>query len=128
MSHEVSQFNSEQNSIALNNASITGGGKMRIGLHFGALTESVSKQLSEQFNTPIDLPEFDKDAEALVRIYIRGIISDSENTKARKRLIKKITAYLNAHPPTVGGGVQDEYKIPKAKKKAQNTAQAEKEG
>ena len=28
MSHEVSQFNSEQNSIALNNASITGGGKM----------------------------------------------------------------------------------------------------
>ena len=81
---------------------------MRIGLHFGALTESVSKQLSEQFNTPIDLPEFDKDAEALVRIYIRGIISDSENTKARKRLIKKITAYLNAHPPTVVGGVQDE--------------------
>jgi len=29
MSHEVSQFNSEQNSIALNNASITGGGKMK---------------------------------------------------------------------------------------------------
>ena len=28
MSHEVSQFNSEQNSIALNNASITGVGKM----------------------------------------------------------------------------------------------------
>ena len=71
---------------------------MRLELHFGALTDPVSKQLSEQFKTPIDLPQFDKDADALVRVYVRGIISDSENKKARQRLMKKITAYLTAHP------------------------------
>ncbi len=72
---------------------------MKLKLYFGALTESVSKQLQKQFNNPdFSLPEFDKDAEALVRVYVRGIISDSENEKARKRLMKKITNYLNTHP------------------------------
>ena len=73
---------------------------MKLELYFGALTESVSEQLKKQFNNPnLDLPMFDEDAEALVRVYVRGIISDSENQKARKRLMKKIVSYLNTHPP-----------------------------
>ena len=72
---------------------------MELELEFGALTESVSKQVSEQFSSQISLPSFDEDAKALVRVYIRGLISDSENKRARQRLMKKITAYLIAHPP-----------------------------
>ena len=72
---------------------------MELKLYFGVLTESVSEQLQKQFNNPnISLPEFDKDAKSLVRVYVRGIISDSENHKAQKRLIKKIVNYLTAHP------------------------------
>ena len=75
---------------------------MRLELYFGALTDSVSEQLRKQFNNPnMDLAMFDEDAKALVRVYVRGIISDSENQRARKRLMKKITSYLNTHPPTV---------------------------
>lgn len=80
---------------------------MKLSLVFGALAESVSKQIQEQFNDPtIELPHFDKDAEALTRGYVRGLISDSEIHKARKRLMKKITSYLNTHPVTAREAVE----------------------
>jgi len=80
-------------------------------LRFGALTKSVSEQLQEQFGDPnISLPEFDKDAEAIVRVYVRGIILDSESRKARKRLMKKIANYLNTHPLTNRENGQRQFK------------------
>ena len=72
---------------------------MKLELRFGAMTESVSEQVQRQYNEPtVDLPEFDKDADAITRVYVRGIITDAEAGKARQRLMKKITRYLNAHP------------------------------
>jgi len=71
---------------------------MELGLYFGALTDSVSKQISDQYHTKVSLPEFDKDADAVVRLHVRGIISDGEIKRVRQRLMKKITSYLNAHP------------------------------
>ena len=53
MSHEVSQFNSEQNSIALNNASITGGGKMSDKHTPGKLVTSGCAIYSEENQLPI---------------------------------------------------------------------------
>ncbi len=72
---------------------------MQLSLVFGALAKTVSQQVQEQFgDLAIDLPHFDEDAEALTRAYIRGLLTDSEIYKARKRLMKKITSYLNTHP------------------------------
>ena len=71
---------------------------MELKLCFGVLTKSVSKQIGELFGVEISLPDFDKDANAIVRVYTRGLITDAEVHKTRKRLMKKIAAYLKAHP------------------------------
>lgn len=70
---------------------------MEIGIHFGALAPSVSEQVQKQLNyTDAKLLEFDKDANALVRVYMSGIITDGENRKARQRLMKQVTRHLNS--------------------------------
>lgn len=69
---------------------------IQLGLYFGALCPSISEQIKEQLNYADDVMlEFDKDADAITRLYGGGIITDSEKTKAHKRLTKQITKYLN---------------------------------
>lgn len=68
---------------------------MKLYLHFGALTKSVSEQIKEQLNyTDKNLEQFDKDADALVRVHVRSIITDGDVAKARIRLNKAIAKYL----------------------------------
>ena len=59
-----------------------------LGLSFGAMAPKPSQQVPG-----ID-PHFDKDADAITRLLVRGIITPSEAHKARKRLIKSIAREL----------------------------------
>lgn len=59
-----------------------------IGLHFGALAPRPSKQVNLETN---DAAHFDKDADAIDRLYLRGILTTSETQRARQRLVNQIT-------------------------------------
>ena len=64
----------------------------------GALASPITEQLKE-FNLSDDkiariLP-FDFDANAIIRLHIRGIITDAEYNNVSKRLVKKIIQILN---------------------------------
>lgn len=53
-------------------------------IRMGALAPKLSEQIP-------GLPEhFDRDADAITRLKIRGLLTDAEGDKARKRLIKAI--------------------------------------
>jgi hypothetical protein len=57
-------------------------------LKLGIFCTKPSEQISE-------LPKiFDRDADEISRLYVRGIISEGETRKARIRLVKKIEKYL----------------------------------
>jgi hypothetical protein len=57
-------------------------------LSFGALVDPIEKQVPE---LPKDAAKiFQKDMESIIRLYIHGILSDSERERAYTRLAKKI--------------------------------------
>lgn len=71
--------------------------RITLNLHFGALHPNISEQIKEQLNyTDNTILEFDKDANAITRLYLGGVSTDSEKRKACKRLMKQITKYLNS--------------------------------
>jgi hypothetical protein len=64
----------------------------KIGIRFGALCDSISKQVKDQ---GLKIPKnsaahFQKDADAIIRLKFRGIISEGEANSAMIRLVKKI--------------------------------------
>lgn len=64
-----------------------------IALSFGPL----SKPLKEQLNGLGDVSYLDQaqlDADAISRLYLRGILTDNEAKKARKRLLGAIRASM----------------------------------
>jgi len=63
-----------------------------IGIHFGALCPSIAEQLIEQgvVTIPDDINHFQEDADAVTRLVIRGLITDSQASAARRKLLKKI--------------------------------------
>lgn len=62
---------------------------MKRNITLGAMAEPLSEQLAGIIH-PNFVEQFDKDASAISRLYIRGMITDAESNKARKRLMKKI--------------------------------------
>ena len=64
---------------------------MSIKIYFGALCEPVAEQLG--INEHIAEP-WQKDADAITRLVVRGLLTDSETHRARKRLIKMMGAAL----------------------------------
>ena len=57
-------------------------------IHMGALSPKLSDQIP-------GLPDhFDRDADAITRLKVRGLMTDSEGDKARKRLVKAIEKHL----------------------------------
>jgi hypothetical protein len=61
---------------------------LKMKLKLGIFCTKPSEQISE-------LPKiFDRDADEISRLYVRGIISEGETRKARIRLVKKIEKYL----------------------------------
>lgn len=65
---------------------------MKIAL--GALSPSLTEQLDGMIDEK-EIAVLDLDADAITRLYIRGYISSSQATTARKRLIKKIDKELS---------------------------------
>lgn len=63
----------------------------------GALAEPLEKQLAEQhlkFGTARDAELCQRLADSLVRVYIGGLVPESVLTKARQKLIKKISSRI----------------------------------
>jgi hypothetical protein len=63
---------------------------MNIEIHFGALAPRLSKQDAGAYIKKKTLSHLQRDADALVRLHLRGVLSDSEVEKARRRLMNKI--------------------------------------
>lgn len=61
----------------------------QLTLSFGAMAPKPSQQIHGLS------PHFDKDADAITRLLIRGIITPSEADKARKRLVKEIAKEIS---------------------------------
>ncbi len=72
--------------------------KRTFGLVMGALATLLPEQLQEQGLEMEVVKEnhFIRDIEALNRLFIRGVITDSENEKARRRLMKAISKEVTA--------------------------------
>lgn len=70
------------------------------GLHFGAMAESISDQLSAQgFNAePADLLHWQKDSDAITRLAVRRLLPESQAHNARKRLMKLIVKGVKPTP------------------------------
>lgn len=65
---------------------------MKLSISFGALADPIKKQI-EAAGLSISKREADllqRDAEAITRCYIRGLIPDSVAERARMRLLKNI--------------------------------------
>lgn len=67
---------------------------MKLGITFGALAPKVAGQLKKQKLTaaPLDIERAQANADAVTRLLIRGVLSDSEARKARQRILKRLLA------------------------------------
>ena len=66
-----------------------------LSIHFGAFANPLVKQLMGlRFRLP-DVGHWQKDADAIVRLRIRGFLSEAETSRARDRLSKKIVKAYN---------------------------------
>lgn len=65
----------------------------RIELSFGVLSPKIAEQLATQ-NAGIEpdrLEHFQKDADAISRLHVRGLLPDSTAKNIREKLMKKIS-------------------------------------
>ena len=57
----------------------------------GAMSDSLTDQFKSQgFEPPKDIDHFQKDADAITRLKIRGLLTDSQSDSARKKLMKEL--------------------------------------
>jgi len=70
---------------------------MKIVLYFGAMCDPIHKQLglSKRLTKHAQL-----DADAVVRLAIRGVITDSEGRRVRQRIINRLAKELDVLPPS----------------------------
>lgn len=61
-------------------------------LNFGALAPKLSEQLIDAgvSASVVDRKQWQKDADAITRLYVRSLIADSTALDARKKLMRKI--------------------------------------
>jgi hypothetical protein len=65
-----------------------------MNISFGALAPALSEQLADSGLTTEQLEHFDKDADAILRLRIRGYLTDSAYLSAFKKLMKAIERKL----------------------------------
>ena len=65
-------------------------------LSFGALAPKISEQLAGKIDAK-KAEGFDADAFELTRLKIRGLLTDGEVHKARRRLVKAIEKAIREH-------------------------------
>jgi len=69
---------------------------MSLRIELGALAEDISSQLEKQgVPAPENCKHLDQDAWQISRLHVRGLLTDSETAKARKRLIAEVRAALS---------------------------------
>ena len=63
-----------------------------VELRMGALSPSIAEQLQSQGLGADEgtLAHWQKDADAIVRLAVRGLISPGESSRARKKLVKNV--------------------------------------
>ncbi len=76
----------------------------RFGLSLGALAPLICEQLREQ-GLRMDLEPLarqclQQDADELSRLRVRGILTESESDRARRRLMKEIAKHVRPIKPT----------------------------
>jgi hypothetical protein len=59
-------------------------------LEFGVFAPKLSEQLKNTNIPKEQLEHFDLDADAINRLLIRGVLTDSQTEQARKKLLKRI--------------------------------------
>lgn len=63
----------------------------RISIAFGALCKPIKSQLPDGYAIPAaTCKHLQKDADAITRLSVRGLLTDSERLRARKRLMNQI--------------------------------------
>lgn len=63
-----------------------------VSIHLGAFAPRISQQV-KGMDPKVGL-HFDRDAEAIVRLKVRGLLSDGEGNRAGQRLVDKIAKHL----------------------------------
>lgn len=71
----------------------------KIGLHFGALSEPLHKQL-RCLATAVE--QYQKDVEAVCRLHLRGLLSAKETENARKRILKSLAEDVSSGKIRIG--------------------------
>lgn len=82
---------------------------MRIEISFGALAEPLADQLRQQglLIGREKCSRFQSDMDASARLSVRGLLSDSEATKVRRRLLKAILSEVEIQPKKLSGTAQE---------------------
>lgn len=73
-----------------------------IRLDFGAVVPSLDSQLFDQ-GIAMDrdgIRHFQQDADAIVRLSVRGLLPDSERARLNKKLLQRIVKAVEAGRPT----------------------------
>lgn len=70
-----------------------------MNIEFGALAPPLAEQLKDAGIGVVKWAIFQKDADAITRLRVRGVMSDLEAHKARTRLIKAIGKALSVPRP-----------------------------
>lgn len=81
----------------MENKTVTTQSVKQFGVHFGATSDKLSKQIKKQGfkydeNT---VDHFEQDAAALNRLRIRGYLTDSATDSATKKLFNKIKKHIS---------------------------------
>ena len=71
-----------------------------IEIEFGALAPKLTEQIKDQTGAlsdgqMSDIDTIQKDADAVNRLYVRGVLSEAATRTARKRLMNKIAKVLD---------------------------------
>ena len=67
---------------------------MKISISFGALAPSLAEQLDR---TPRSVESWQKDADAIARLLVRGLLPESQGRTVRQKLLKRIARQLPVH-------------------------------
>lgn len=69
---------------------------INVKLAFGAMSPKISEQLDKQgfLYQEEDISHFQKDADAIVRLRVRGLLPEGQIEKCHQKLVKKIGQHI----------------------------------
>jgi hypothetical protein len=72
---------------------------MKLSVEFGALAPRLTEQLAaaKLFVDKSSVAHFQRDADAIARLSVRGLLSERETKAARRRLLKRMASKARAY-------------------------------